>query len=385
MTLESKKSQLTDYGIDYSIISPSGVKSQEQVTMGSNWSLSTTKRNAELFNVGGGSVYNSYPEFNHGFGSHVFIPNQTFIGMVHVWGAGGGGYHNSGSRSAGGGGFTQVVIRFLQNVPYTIVVGQAGTHNELTTHGGGGRGHHSGTGGSGGGLSGIFFDTNVIGSAPWAGTPTVSQANALVIAGGGGGGGHHNQASHYGNAGGGGGWNGKRAHNSTGGTQTGGGNAGYAGSQAGFALHGGHSGSNTSWLGGGGGGWFGGGGGGHTPNHHNGGSGGSGHHAYDSSVASQPNNNLARFILNGFTEKAPGHQDFTSVMPASLNHPLGQTEGRPAGQGGFGENLSGHGANWGSRHGKVVITMLPDFIGGYMDSYPRHTSSHDNTGWTQSF
>ena len=383
MAIESKKSIINDAAASFYLKSPSGATSNQLVSLSSHWSNSQSKRAAEMFNVGGGCVYNSYPEHNNGFGSYVFTPTEDFIGEVHVWGAGGGAYYNSGGRYAGGGGFTQATIRFKANTPYTIVVGQAGNHNDSTTHGGGGRGHNSG--GAGGGLSGIFMNIDAPGSAVWNGTPTVTQESALVIGGGGGGGGHHTQGTNYGNGGGGGGWNGKRGHNSAGGTQTAGGGAGYSNAQAGFALHGGHSGNNTSWLGGGGGGWFGGGGGGHSAAHHNGGSGGSGHIAYSSGIGSQPNNNKAVYVLNGFTDKAPGHMEYSSGHPAAYNHPLCATEGRWAGQGGHGENSSGSGCTWGSRHGKVVITMLPEIIGKIMDKFPTHTAAHDNTGWTQSF
>ena len=386
MSLSLNKSQIESYGIDYSVKDINGNLKNYQVTMSSSWSDTLTGRRGELFNVGGGLVYDSYPVNNFGYGSYVIKPNQNFLGHVNIWGAGGGAYHNSGSRMAGGGGYAQALIRFIKNKSYTVVVGQAGNHDGstgFTTHGGGGRGHQSG--GAGGGLSGIFMDVDHVGSAAWNGTAPLQQSQALAIAGGGGGGGYHNQASHYGNGGGGGGWQGKRAHTGGGGTQTAGGAAGYSNATAGFALHGGNSGNNTSWLGGGGGGWFGGGGGGHSGSHHNGGCGGSGHLAYPSSIGVQPNNNNAGFILNGFLERAPGHFDYTDSRPANFQNPLNLCEGRHAGMGGHGEGGTSHGPTYGSRHGKVVITLYPEFMGKLV--FPTHTSPNDNSSsaWTQTY
>jgi len=387
MAIYTTKSMIESYGVSWRIKDTSGNTTSDSVTIGSVNSVSVSRRPGEIFNVGGGSVYTSYPMYNYGFGSYVLIPDDNFIGRVDMWGGGGGGYHNSGGRTAGGGGYAHAWIDFMKDIPYTIVVGQAGQHDALTTHGGGGRGTSSGGGGSGGGLSGIFFNTDVTGTAVWNGTPTVSQTNALVIAGGGGGAGHHNASTHYGNAGGGGGWRGKAAHNSGGGGQTGGGAAGYSGAQAGFALHGGHSGQNTSWIGGGGGGWYGGGGGGHSGAHHNGGSGGSGHIAYDSSIAVQPNNTLAKFIRHGWLETSPSQIYLSDCRPGNFVNPLCVSDGRWAGMGGHGENNAGHAtshtATWGSRHGKVVISLIPEFMREF--NFPRHTSVGESSGWSQTY
>jgi hypothetical protein len=387
MSIFKSKSQISSYGINYTLVDPTGNRSEYQVNMDKSWNESTTGRRGELFNVGGGSVYNSYPVKQFGFGSHVLTPKQNFVGLVHMWGAGGGAYHNSpNTRFAAGGGYSQAIVRFIANTPYTLVVGEAGNHNNLATHGGGGRGHSAG--GSGGGLSGIFMNTEHTGTASWGhGTPPVSQANALVISGGGGGGGHHNQNSHNGNSGAGGGWTGKRAHTGSPGTQTAGGNPGYSNAGAGSALHGGHSGSNTSWLGGGGGGWFGGGGGGHSGNHHDGGNGGSGHIAYPSNIVSQPNNqtnnDLSRFIIQGFMEKGPGHFNNSENRPANALHPLNICEGRHAGMGGHGEGEVNHGPTFGSRHGKIVLTLMPEFYDKLQ--FPTHNQIENSSGWTQDY
>lgn len=386
MGLFSGKAVEGQYGLDYSIKDPAGVTRNYTVTNETTWADGHSGRRGELFNVGGGErPYASYPVNNFGYGSYVFFPKNNFTGIVHMWGAGGGAYHDSGGRFAGGGGYAQAIINFVADVPYTFIVGEGGHWNSGATHGGGGRGHSSG--GSGGGLSGIFFNTDYIGTDVWNGSAApVSQANALIIAGGGGGGGHHTQNSHYGQAGGGGGWVGKRAHAGDGGTQTRGGNAGYSNSQAGFALHGGHSGSNTSWLGGGGGGWFGGGGGGHSGSHHDGGNGGSGHIAYDSNIATQPNNALSRYIVQGFMEKAPGHFNYTDNRPANFTNPLNLSEGRHAGQGGHGEGSGHHGgpkSTYNARNGKIVLTLLPDFFGKLQ--FPTHNQPHESNSWSQAY
>jgi hypothetical protein len=382
MAIFTSKSQISSYGIDYSLIDPVGGRTEYSVDLQSHWAESPTGRAGELFNVGGGSAYQSHGVKNAGFGSHVFTPRDTFIGMVHVWGAGGGAYHDSGGRFAGGGGFSQALIRFQADTPYTLIVGEAGLHNQTATHGGGGRGHNSG--GSGGGLSGIFMYDQYYGTSSWAhGTPPVNRENALIIGGGGGGGGHHTQSSHYGNGGAGGGWVGKRAHTGSPGTQTGAGSAGYSNSGPGVSFHGGHSGSNTSWLGGGGGGWYGGGGGGHSGAHHNGGNGASGHIAYPADVISQVNNDKSRFIIQGSMEKGPGSFNYSDNRPANFHHPLNTTGGRHAGQGGHGEGGNNHGPTYGSTHGKVVITLVPEFFDKLQ--FPTHNQVENSNGWTQSY
>lgn len=385
MALTRAFSQGSQYGLDYSVKDPNGVTRNYSVNMETSWSDSHSGRRGELFSVGGGDQQASYPVNNFGYGSYVFSPKETFTGIVHMWGAGGGAYNPTGARFAGGGGYSQAIVKFLANVPYTFVVGEAGHWNQTPTHGGGGRGHNQG--GAGGGLSGIFMNTDHTGFAQWNGSAApVSQANALVIAGGGGGGGHHTQSSHYGNAGGGGGWVGKRAHAGSGGTQTAGGSPGYSNSQAGFALHGGHSATNSSWLGGGGGGWFGGGGGGHSGSHHDGGNGGSGHIAYPSTVGTQPNNDLSRFIVQGFMEKAAGHFNYSDNRPANFTNPLNLSEGRHAGQGGHGDGEGHHGAaksTYNSRHGKIILTLLPDFFGKF--EFPSHNQPHESNSWTQNY
>ena len=218
--------------------------------------------------------------------------NQTFTVpagvtalLVKLWGAGGAGGNSGGwsqGSRGGGGGHTIGIIPTTPGTQYIIVVGLPGQTNYpggQTPRYGGGGGMHSNTdnrwGGSGGGYSGIFITS-------------VTQANALMIAGGGGGGGASRAG--FGNWGGaGGGTTGQRgcaaydnrlAASGGGGSQSAGGVAGTSQSTvgtAGSALTGGYN-SSAAYGGSGGGGFFGGGGGGYfESNTMAGGGGGSGY------------------------------------------------------------------------------------------------------------
>jgi len=383
-----KQRKNQSYRVEYFVTRPDGVTKQYQVDNESSYSDSPTNRPGEMFNIGGGSTYKDFyaiGEFQLDYGSHVFEPVQDFTGWVQLWGAGGGGYHADGGTAAGGAGFTQALVRFKANIPYTIMIGQGGQHGDATSHGGGGRGHSGG--GQGGGLTGLFYNTRLIGKTrPSHHAPPVSQANALIIAGGGGGKGHHSQSNH-GGGGGGGGWSGRAAHNTPGGTQTGGGNGGYnndgVNGGRGSALHGGHSYGN-SWTGGGGGGWYGGGGGGHTGNHYNGGGGGSGHHAYPASVASQPNNSLSEFIVTAHTARASGSHDNNFGTPAMANMPYNSSGEQGAGVGGRGNSGTWEESNQAS-NGKAIITLANPIFNNPTFSFPTHTSPENQDGWTQSY
>lgn len=307
-------------------------------------------------------VFNRYE-----YGEYILIPNVDFVGYVEMWGAGGGCHSHANSdtgNTGGGGGYARSTIRFKKDIPYCIVVGQGGSHVNNTpegaslfynsrfwqaTIGGGGQGHASG--GSGGGLSGIFYNSfGSIDYSPAGGnsraasqqasvlqtrrsTTYPQQANALLIAGGGGGGGHTGAANH-GQAGGGGGTTSNPAHNTTGASQTNGGNGGYGG-LAGIAMLGGQAGTGSSHTGGGGGGWFGGGGGGHTTGHHNGGSGGSGH-AIDL-YSSGPNSHLLQFVSGSYLETSPSVYVGSNASTANTNRPAQDSNARrfaTAGRGG---------------------------------------------------
>ena len=319
------------------------------------------------------------------FGSWTMIPYQNFYGEVKVWGAGGGarGY-DTGNARGGGGGHSRANVQFFKDVPYTILVGEAGDHTTHRHSGTGGRGtfkpsgsfgnggggaHH---GGNGGGLSGIFYNTFPNAGGPghghsFIGTPHrgPGRQNALIIAGGGGGQGHHSNG-HHGHGGGGGGTTGNAGHNAGGGTQTGGGGNWAYGSQAGYGFHGGHAG-DAGDSGGGGGGWFGGAGGSHHSSHHNGGGGGSGHVLDLNSQSGYPNywikERFPRIVTLGETETSPSAHQNNDARPARMNDTDwngagmgGGTQGNDSGDQTFGRTgLGGGGFNHAGYNGRVVI------------------------------
>ena len=141
----------------------------------------TSKNNGRIFAEGFGQTSRSITDQSNSnggqgrnFGGNVLIPNRTFDAIVKVWGAGGGARgHDTGNALAGGAGFSTGKLRFFKDVPYAIMTGQGGdhvthrhsgtaqrgVHRIAGTYGnGGGVAHH---GGSGGGMSGIFFNTFV--------------------------------------------------------------------------------------------------------------------------------------------------------------------------------------------------------------------------------
>lgn len=197
---------------------------------------------------------------------------------IYLWGAGGAGGTVGGWTygSAGGAGGSVQGKLPLTAATYTVLIGGGGAVNPGTTGAVGGGGAMATNtdnryGGGGGGYTGLFLGS-------------VSQANAIFIAGGGGGGGSSRAGT--GNAGGGGGgsegqqgfspYDSKPQFGGGGGTQTAGG-AGGSNGGPGSALQGGSSATHT-YGGGGGGGYFGGGGGGYSePNTMGGGGGGSGY------------------------------------------------------------------------------------------------------------
>ena len=200
---------------------------------------------------------------------NVHTANQTFIVPlgcttlgVKAWGAGGGG-GNLGI--GGGGGFASGVLSVTPGEQLTVAVGSGGGAGvSYPNIGGYNLGGHSGSkgtaivgpGGAGGGLVGVFYGA------------TVTQANALLIAGSGGGGSH---SGTYGGRGGGlSGGSPVHSYGQTGGpgTQSAGGAAGTSPTKGtnGSALTGGvgdstHEGGSAYSGGGGGAGYFGGGGG----------------------------------------------------------------------------------------------------------------------------
>lgn len=217
-------------------------------------------------------------------GVYTLTVSNTTTVIGKAWGAAGGG------NRAGQGGFTKGVLTLDAGTTYRLVVGRGGmgkrniSPGDPSGNGAGGLCGYTNSGvdgdvvGSGGGYTGLFR------------TSTISQANALLIAGGGGGGGGQGDIGFGAGGGQGGGLTGGTgsiAGNGgagSGGTQSAGGARGenpvvpsYNTGSSGSALTGGSGALNTTTNytgGGGGGGWYGGGGGG--GNNWNGGTGGGG-------------------------------------------------------------------------------------------------------------
>ncbi len=212
------------------------------------------------------------------------VPTGVNWIFVKLWGAGGGAGRQGGwnyGADGGGGGHTRGLIPVTPGQTIFVAVGRGGTTSNGTTqsYGGGGTNQSNSDityGGHGGGYCGVFVST-------------VSQVNALAVAGGGGAGG--SSRAWFGNIGGAGGglvgqrgsspFDGKFSAGGNPGTQTAGGSGGVFGGSnggaAGSALQGGAGGIN-SYGGGGGGGYWGGGGGGYSEqNTMGGGGGGSGY------------------------------------------------------------------------------------------------------------
>jgi len=190
------------------------------------------------------------------------LSDQTIL--VKMWGAGGAcGYKytesitsTSNQRAGAGSGYSEGDLLLTSGAQYVMQVGQGGARttdtsdNGATYLAGGVKSSFGGT--QGGGYTGLFLSS-------------VSQANALLIAGGGGAGGDTQFDSSFGTGGGlTGGGSADGNQSGTGGTQTAGGTPSiYSNATAGSALRGGTAaiGTTVASLGGGGGGYFGGGGG----------------------------------------------------------------------------------------------------------------------------
>ncbi len=242
-------------------------------------------------------------------GNQIFtVPTGVSSISVKIWGAGGGGSSTGGS--GGSGALVKGTIPVTAGQTLTIVVGGGGVYSNSgstgTTIGGGGSSYSFGA--SGGGYSGIFN------------TSTVSQANALAIAGGGGGGGYY-QTPTYGGGGGAttGTPGGNVSSNYTGGaggsTSAGGGGGLYnnssSRSNAGSSLAGGGAFTGYTYgAGGGGGGYYGGGSGYSSNSNSNASSGGGGGASFLGSITSPTN--TAGTIDNsqtGNATQAPGSSE----------------------------------------------------------------------------
>lgn len=244
------------------------------------WTTGTRPVSPEIGLIGFNSN-NGVLEFYTGTGwSSAGNPPSQFI--VELWGAGGGGGTPGGwsfGADGGGGGYSYGEIRGLTiGTNIILQVGEGGLINGTRlSFGGGGQATRTGSdnryGSNGGGYTGIFLGS-------------VTQANALMIAGGGGGGGSSRAGT--GNVGGAGGgsigqdgvspYDGKTNFRGYGGTQVAGGqNSADGSSYTARALEGGTAAIN-GYGGAGGGGYFGGSAGGYSePNTMGGGGGGSGY------------------------------------------------------------------------------------------------------------
>lgn len=260
-------------------------------------------------------------------GEYTLTPTEDISVSVKMWGAGGAcGYRytdpitsTNNQGPGGGGGYSSATITLRAGVDYIFRIGEGGIRTVTTDSGATylAGGIQSANGGAqGGGYTGIFKSS-------------VSQPNALLMAGGGGGGGDGRYSNYAGAGGGSSGQNfsGSLNQGGLGGTQSAGGAASqFNGATAGSALLGGlgQSSSNESSLGGGGGGYFGGGGG-----NAGGGGGGSGRIGTDADVSS------------GVTTTGSGSAPANSA----------DTDRNGAGQGGIAGSTSG-------TDGKIMLTLV---------------------------
>ena len=261
-----------------------GIRVDGPLSLGiSGFQLKLTARNATPINA------NRTAFFATGADQFWQVPPNVYYIYAKLWGAGGAGGNSGGwtrGSMGGGGGHSVGIIPVTPQEQLILVVGLAGQTNygssQTPRYGGGGGLYNNSDNrycGSGGGYTGIF-------------RTSISQANALLIAGVGGGGGSGSSRD-YGNWGGAGGGTTGQAGNCaydarspalTGrpGTQSAGGTGGTglggnANAQNGAALTGGYGGGNNAYGGAGGGGYYGGGGGAFdNANNMAGGGGGSG-------------------------------------------------------------------------------------------------------------
>lgn len=123
-------------------------------------------------------------------GTWILTPTVAFFATAKVWGAAGGGgssvvYGTTSTSGGGGGGYSSGRISFANGTAYRLVVGSGGNYSSTTSGGTGGTG--AGTGGTGG--TGTSGNTGGGGGGGGSGifVTSISQANAILIAGGGGG------------------------------------------------------------------------------------------------------------------------------------------------------------------------------------------------------
>uniref|UniRef100_A0A6C0DTK2 receptor protein-tyrosine kinase n=1 Tax=viral metagenome TaxID=1070528 RepID=A0A6C0DTK2_9ZZZZ len=235
--------------------------------------------------------------------------NITASFVLNGAGGGGGSYANGSVTNptiGGNGGQTIGSYTLLAGTTYYLLVGAGGAFvknnggQPAMGAGGGGNVEINGTGGQGGGYTGLFANS-------------ISQANAIMMAGGGGGGSWEvNSSTPSGGAGGGlSGTNGAAGLRAGGGggTQSAGGSSYPGGSgQNGSALLGGTAaggvGIDLGGGGGGGGGYYGGGGGNGESSGPSGGSGGGGGSGF-----------LSPSVVNGTTTAGAGSAGGVGMPP----------------------------------------------------------------------
>ena len=253
---------------------------------------------------------------------------------THIWGAGGGAGSPSGGNG-GAGGFTVGDLTLVKGTTYKFVVGNSSNSSSDS----GSPAGFGGNAGAGGGYSGVF-------------TTSISQANAIILAGGGGGAGGNDSGSH-GNGGGGGGSTGQDANGSPlsdsdghGGTQSAGGDAGTGNEgngTSGTALAGGAGGPrgpNGGGGGGGGSGYYGGGGGGGVQGGNTGAGGGGGGSGY-----LHPS-----LVTNGTTTQATSNSRI-ETSPLTPSIPANASKGNTTANG-----ISAPGASYGGL-GCIIVEL----------------------------
>lgn len=225
--------------------------------------------------LSGGSAFTAFASDKE----YTLTPNGSFVVTIELDGAAGGG-----GGSGGVGGNVKGNVTFDSASTYKLVVGREGINDTSGTTGAGNGGKGLGSYG-GGGFTGLF-------------KTSITQANAILIAGGGGG--AAADAYRPGNDGGGltGGGDVNQA-----GTQTGSNNQySSATAETGSELQGGNTVSATNAGGAGGGGWWGGssnrGDSNFSPGPYGGG-GGSGYIQSDDSVATVENSSFGNVTNTG--------------------------------------------------------------------------------------
>jgi len=314
---------------------------------------------------------------------------EVYFAILGAAGGGAGRKTNSyvgstNDRGSGGGGcFIEGVYEIKVGTTIYWYVGQgggAGTNNAggTSTHGGNGGTSSNGTAGAGGNYSGIFTANSM------------TQTNALMVAGGGGGGGSRPHAGNDGrgtNYGGGQceststgeGNDGGRGHNAPnhshggdrggqGGQQNGGGSYGTSSGESGnsptqangSALVGGQGGTAGSWGGGGGGGagFFGGGGGADDGNSWGGQGGGAGSSFIRGKITNYSTSAFNSVSASGIVYKSGTFRtaSFSSADNGAISGSMRRT---------FDFTSAGFGSGWGESN-----SITPGMGGRENSSYP---------------